>query len=85
MGFGPQANFLNETAASRRLAPRVARLHAAKPEYSTGTKKLLGAVAALSYAADSDVYAERKGLFVLRINEGVVTIQNSPDFRPKAF
>jgi len=63
---------------------RLARVRNAKREYSEGVKKLLGAVAALSYAADADVYAEKKGLFVLKISDGVVSIQNSPDFRPKA-
>ena len=64
---------------------RLALLHSLQPEYRNGMKMLFGAVAALSFDAGADSYAEKRGLFVLKCGEGVTTIENAPDFRPKAF
>jgi len=64
---------------------RLALLHSLQPEYRNGEKKLYGAVAALSFDAGADEYAEKRGLFVLKCGEGVTTIENAPDFHPKAF
>jgi hypothetical protein len=64
---------------------RLAALRALEPAYASGEKRLYGAVAALSYAAHADRYAERKGLFVLKSTDGVLSIENGPDFKPKAF
>jgi hypothetical protein len=32
-----------------------------------------------------DRHAEKRGLFVLKCGEGATSIENAPDFRPKAF
>ncbi len=54
------------------------------PEYAD--KQLYGAVAGIKYSEESDKYAYRKGLFVLR-NSGdyILEIANSDNFKPKLF
>ena len=48
--------------------------------------KVLGAVAALKYEGQSDKFAYRLGLFVLRSNgEGIIKIINDKKFVPKGF
>ncbi len=48
--------------------------------------KVLGAVAALKYDEQSDKFAYRLGLFVLRsTDEGLVKILNDKKFVPKGF
>jgi hypothetical protein len=64
---------------------RLGKVHAVKEDYQKGRKKLYGAVAALSFVADADLYAERKGFFVLKCGEGIATIRNKPDFKPKTY
>lgn len=63
---------------------RLEKVRAAVPIYSTGSKKLYGAVAALKYDAEADLYAERQGMFVLKSSEGIFEIANEGGFRPKA-
>lgn len=48
-------------------------------------KEVLGAVAALSFDSDSDKYAWRRGMFVLKPEQGLVQIANGADFLPKRF
>jgi hypothetical protein len=64
---------------------RLRRLRELLSLYASGSKKLYGGIAALKYEAAADQYAEKKGLFVLKCTEGIVTIENRPDFRPRAF
>ncbi len=53
-------------------------------DYAKG-KKLYGGVAALQYDSGADLFAEKKGLYVLRSTEGVVSIDNSEGFVPRAW
>jgi len=54
------------------------------PQYKSYT--ILGAVAALKYEGQSDKYAYRNGLYVLRSNgEGIIKILNDKKFVPKGF
>ncbi len=53
------------------------------PEYRE--KRLLGGVAALRVESSSDKYAYRRGLFVLRLDQGFVRIVNDSDFCPREF
>lgn len=48
-------------------------------------KEVLGAVAALSFDSDSDKYAWRRGMFVLKPEQGLVRIANGADFVSKRF
>lgn len=48
-------------------------------------KEVLGAVAALSFDSDSDKYAWRRRMFVLKPEQGLVQIANGADFLPKRF
>jgi hypothetical protein len=64
---------------------RLGRLRFLDPAYAKGKRKLYGAVAALAFDAQSDIYAMKQGLFVLKCTESLATIQNPPDFRPRAF
>lgn len=48
-------------------------------------KEVLGAVAALSFDSDSDKYAWRRGMFVLKPAHGLARIANSAGFLPKRF
>lgn len=61
-----------------------------RPPKQTGNcrsnqKKLYGALAALSFVSNANLYAERKGFFVLRCGDRITTIQNKPDFQPKPY
>ena len=62
---------------------RLERFKAAFPEYKE--KTVFGAVAALSFDSDSDKYAYRRGLFVLRPDKGLTRIANDGAFQPKRF
>jgi len=53
------------------------------PEYPHHT--ILGSVAALAAETSLIEYASRQGLFVLGANEGLMTLQNAPDFTWRAF
>jgi hypothetical protein len=64
---------------------RLARLRSGRREYSEGGKKLYAAVAALKYEAEADIYAEKKGFFVLKSSDGIVEIGNREGFRPRAY
>jgi hypothetical protein len=46
----------------------------------------MGAVAALKYEGQSDKFAYRQGLFVLKsMGEGIIKIANDDKFLPKTF
>lgn len=64
---------------------RMARIKALRPEYRDGTKKLYGAVAALKYHSEADAYAKKKGFYVLKSTDGIVSIQNEHGFSPQAY
>jgi hypothetical protein len=64
---------------------RLKTVRAAVPDYESGRLKLLGAMAALKYESEADVYAQRKGLFVLVSREGLFGIANPIGFQPKAW
>jgi len=54
------------------------------PQYKS--YKVLGAVASIKYEGQSDKYAYRNGLFVLKsTGEGIVKIMNDKKFVPKGF
>jgi hypothetical protein len=57
---------LSRRPTDRQHIERLGTVHAVKEDYHKGCKKLYGAVAALSFVADTDLYAERKGFFVLK-------------------
>ncbi len=64
---------------------RLKLLHTLIPSYSTGGKKLYGAVAALKFESEADTYAEKQGLFVLKCTDNVATIANGEKFSPKSW
>jgi len=64
---------------------RLAKIKAHRPEYRDGRKKLYAAVAALKYSAQADDYAKRKGFYVLKSSDGIVTIENEVGFTPTAY
>jgi hypothetical protein len=67
-----------------RLIKTLGRFKTFFPRYSEC--RVYGAVAALKYYEQSDQYASRKGLFVIKPKgEGLVEITNPPGFRPKAY
>lgn len=45
--------------------------------------KVIGCVCALGYGTGLEKYAERKGLFVMKLTKGIVGIINKPDFKFK--
>ena len=47
--------------------------------------ELQGAVAALRFAEESDRYAYRRGLWVLKCTDGITRLVNDPNFKPAAF
>jgi hypothetical protein len=54
------------------------------PDYTD--KTIYAGIAGVRYEENSDRYAYRQGLFVLKnAGEGIITIANSPDFNPKPF
>jgi hypothetical protein len=53
------------------------------PEYHD--KTILGAVAAIEFASDSDNYATSEGLFVVTLGNDTVRITNTLDFAPKVW
>ena len=61
------------------------KIKAHRPEYAEGGKKLYGAVAALKYHSKADDYARRKGFYVLKSTDGIVSIQNEEGFTPKGY
>ena len=63
---------------------RLAKIKSLRPEYRDGSKKLYAAVAALKYSAQADDYAWRKGFYVLKSSDGIVTIENEKEFIPVA-
>lgn len=50
-----------------------------------GPDRVFGAVAALEYAEQSDRFAERQGLFVVRAQGARLDLVNPLDFRPREF
>jgi hypothetical protein len=59
-------------------------IHSYFPDYKE--KTIYGAVAAIRYNEESDIYAYRKGLFVLvNSGKGMIKIANNLKFRPKKF
>ncbi len=44
-----------------------------------------GAIAALRFEEDSDRYAYRNGLWVLKCQDGITSIANDPNFKPTVF
>ncbi len=63
---------------------RLEKVRAAVPVYRDGGKRLFGAVAALKFEAEADVYAERQGFFVLKSAAGMFEITNAAAFVPRA-
>ena len=53
------------------------------PEYKEF--KVYGAIAGLRYEEDSDRFAYKKGLFVLKCQDGVIKIVNDKNFRPRVW
>lgn len=64
---------------------RLAKIKASRVEYRDGTKKLFAAVAALKFTAQADEYARRKGFYVLKSSNGIVSIENEEGFEPTAY
>jgi len=64
---------------------RLARIKALRSEYRDGSKKLYAAVAALKYSAQADEYARRKGFYVLKSKDGIVSIDNETGFEPTVY
>jgi hypothetical protein len=62
---------------------RLERFRDAYPEYRS--MRVYGAVAALLFESESDKYAYRHGMFVLKPTEGVAQIVNDTDFKPRVF
>lgn len=62
---------------------RLERFKEAYPQYRD--MAVYGAVAALTFESESDKYAYRRGMFVLKPVEGVAKIVNDDKFQPKAF
>ena len=54
-----------------------------RPEYKD--RKIYGAVAYLKTNANSNVYADKKKLFVIRATGSSASITNAKDFKPKVF
>ncbi|MBI3957881.1 MAG: hypothetical protein HY328_03650 [Chloroflexi bacterium] len=49
-------------------------------------RRVFGGIAGLEFAEGADIYAFRQGLFVLALSgEGIVSIKNGSNFRPKDF
>jgi hypothetical protein len=62
---------------------KLGRLRLSFTQY--GTHKIYGAVAALEYGGNADRFAHKKGLFVLRWSDDLMTLANSSDFQGKCF
>jgi hypothetical protein len=62
---------------------KLRRFRQAFREYATW--KVQGAVAALRFEEDSDRYAYRRGLWVLKCQDGITRLANDPDFQPAVF
>lgn len=67
----------------KRHLKKLARFKEFFPEYRD--KKVLGAMAGLEFASDSDSYAISEGLFVITLGNDTVMIANSQDFTPKVW
>ena len=52
---------------------------------SSAKKKTYGALACLISASEAHVYAEREGLFVIKVEGESARIINQPGFKPKDF
>ena len=64
---------------------RLSKIKTLRPEYRDGSKKLYGAIAALKYNSEADAYARRRGFYVLKSTDGIVTIQNEDGFIPQVY
>lgn len=62
---------------------KLERFKEAFPEYRD--KTVYGAVAGLKFESQSDKYAYRRGLFVLKPLDGLAKIMNDDKFQPKVF
>lgn len=63
---------------------KMSRIKEYFPHYED--KNVYGAVAGIRYSENSDKYAYRKGLFVIKNSgEGMLTIANNKQFKPKVF
>ncbi len=63
---------------------KMARIREYFPDFSR--KTIIGGVATIAYHENSDKYAYRKGLFVIKnAGEGLVKIANRPGFEPLIF
>jgi hypothetical protein len=68
----------------RDLQQDLARFPRFFPEYRDYHR--LGAVAALTFSEESDRFAYRQGLFVLKMGrDGLVEIVNDPAFQPRDY
>ena len=54
-----------------------------RPEYKN--RKIYGAVAYLKTNQSSDVYSEKRGLFIIRATGSSASIANTKNFKPKTF
>jgi hypothetical protein len=66
-----------------RWIKKLGRLRLSFPQY--GTHKIYGAVAALEYGGNADRFAHKKGLYVLRWSDDLMTLANPSDFQGKCF
>ena len=67
----------------KRFAATMRRFKQYCPEYGSHTVR--GAVAYLRDAADAAVFAESRGLFVIRATGDSASIINKPGFTPRIF
>ncbi len=49
------------------------------------TYRVYGAVAALEYGTGVEAFAQKRGLFVLKLHGDIVQVVNPPDFRPRNY
>jgi hypothetical protein len=67
----------------KRHLKKLSRFKEFFPEYKD--KKVLGAMAGIEFASESDAYAISEGLFVIALGSDTVRIINPQDFLPKAW
>ena len=67
----------------KRFLEKLGKFTVYEPVYRG--KQVYGAVAYLRVEQDSELYAERQGLFVIRATGNSAGIINSADFRPRVF
>jgi hypothetical protein len=75
-------NLLKVDHVKRHLS-KLPRFKTFFPEYHD--KKILGAVASIEFASDSDSYAIAEGLFVITLGNDTVRITNPNEFTPKTW